>query len=115
MGNIIDFLFDIEKTPELYIGVCDRSVAFQRIQLMIQGYQAAIENHGIKSDIDNFIAEFGDHLARRHGWSTSCGPLSAVSRNSRSPEEAWVTLWRELREYASANGYVSDGDLRRRS
>ena len=91
----------IEKRPGMYVGYGERErdKQLQGLEMLVAGYDLAVNHHGIRDAGLDAFARFPEYLRDRFGWSMSCGPIVAIRNVSTSPEDAWDLFWRLLWEF----------------
>lgn len=96
--TILDVLAEVRKRPGMYVRDYSHEEMCWDLEILIRGYELAVDAHNIESDI-SFFKEFGDYLSNRFGWSMSCGPIRAIEFQKGSWEKAWEFFWVYLDEF----------------
>lgn len=101
MASVFEVLDEIRRRPGLYVGgdETQRMNQLQNLEQLLTGYTLALRQHTIHELVADFCREFTRFLSNRHGWSGSCGAVSAIRDATANDEEAWVQFWRLVEEF----------------
>ena len=101
MRNIFDLLDIIKARPGMYVGGDSESRRSQlrNLELLICGYEGALDLHKIQEHGRNFSRTFSDYLRERFGWSMSCGPIVAIEKACQDDAEAWQRFWELIADF----------------
>jgi len=99
MHDIFSLWRRIEKRRGMYLLGEDDVEQLRHLQSLLTGYELALADHNVGHRDQLFMKKFGEYLRDRFGWSMSTGPIDTILRESATPQEAWTTLGRLLREY----------------
>jgi hypothetical protein len=105
-GSLLNFLRVIQLRPGMYTGaaVGDYGAHFDRLEMLICGYQHAVMVHGVHDSGVDLYAEFSSYLESKFGWNLREGLIATIRRESSSDEVAWETFWRLLWELRDSRG-----------
>jgi hypothetical protein len=103
MKDIFDVLADIRLRPAMFVGGddSDRQGQLRRMETLLDGYSIAIRVHTAPEPVPNFVRSFSDWLRDRFQWDVSLGPIAAIERHSKDPEDAWKRFWTLVDEYGA--------------
>lgn len=79
-----------------------RREQLSNVELMMAGYEMALDVHGIEEPGRALSSGFMSYLRETRGWSASCGFLGAIREHSGNADEAWNMFWDLLDEYRRA-------------
>jgi hypothetical protein len=104
--SLLDFLRAIQLRPGMYTGAAagDFGAHFDRLEMVISGYQQAVIVHGVQDVGVDLYAEFAAYLENRFGWNLRESAIRKIRRESPSDEVAWDTFWRLLWELRDSRG-----------
>ncbi len=100
--SIFDLLKEIKKRPGMYVLNNNYEQQYRELQVLIVGYELALETHKISEPGRDFMKRFGIFLNNKYGWSMSCGPLAAIEVECQCSEKAWFRFWELLELYRSS-------------
>lgn len=103
VGSLFQLLASIRTRPGMYLGPEERNRGRQleNLELLIWGYRAAVDGHGIADVGARALTDFPEYLRGRFGWSVACGAVAAIRDSCASEDEAWSRFWELLDEYRS--------------
>ncbi|MFP2926779.1 hypothetical protein ACLESO_16585 [Pyxidicoccus sp. 3LG] len=91
--NVFEWLDEVRLRPSMYFAT------LRDLEMLLEGYSVATWVHSIDEGFTLDCRHFNTWLRFRRGWSTACGWADAVTRNSRSEEEAAQMFFALVEEY----------------
>lgn len=106
MRDVYDFLEEIKKRPGMYVGGSDedRAAQLRDLELLLWGYQCALETHDIDEPGRRFTRRFSDYLRDRFRWSLACGPVAAIEAACGDDAKTWQTFWELVDAFRTSSG-----------
>lgn len=77
----------------MYLGGSgDRDDQLRTLEILIAGYELALDVHSVDEPGRHLSARFAAFVAKQMNWSVSCGVVAAILERMHG-EEAWNTYW----------------------
>jgi len=94
-ASVFDILEAVRSRPAMYVGGsdADRAGQLRTLEVLLQGYAMAVNQHGLRDAVADFNRDFGSYLYRRFGWSMSTGPVAAILDVEADGDAAWERYW----------------------
>jgi hypothetical protein len=102
MPTVFDLLEEVRKRPELFVGMTSghRGAQLRRMELLLSGYDLAVQRHGIEDPGKYFLRSFEQYIQKHLGWTDSgIGIIAAIQMHTASDKEAWELFWNLLDDF----------------
>jgi hypothetical protein len=105
-ASLMHWLDLVQMRPGMYLAASapDFGAMLERLEMLIAGYQLAVEAHDARDPGVDLYLSFWQFIQRRRGWNMSGGTIATIRLESSSDAEAWETFWNLLGEFRNSEG-----------